>query len=200
MTKKLNVPKIGMRTVKTAVAVFICLLLYEGIHALTGLVPADGKQLHQLILLFFGHSNILYAIFAAVICMQTTLENSVKSGLNRLIGTAVGGVLGILFLFLKYVPYFALFRIFLISLGVIIVIYICNLLRVSQSIAIALVVFVIITAGVQQESPFLYALNRCVDTAIGTLISILVNALLRSPKGTPTHPEGQEPIAPEETK
>ena len=64
--EKLDLPHIGSRNIKTALSVLICLIFWP---------------------------NSLFAAIAAVICVQSTIENSLKIGLNRLIGTLLGGVL-----------------------------------------------------------------------------------------------------------
>lgn len=181
MSHQFKLPKIGMRTVKSALAVFLCLALYQVLHACISFIPSGGNQFFQMILTFLNHSNVLYAVFAAIVCMQSTLENSVKSGFNRLIGTAIGGVFGVAFLAFEFVPVIAKLDIIFVSLGVLLVIYCCNVFHCQQSIVIAVFVFMIIMVNYQNENPFLYALNRCIDTAIGTLISILVNRLIRRP-------------------
>ena len=69
-----NIPKIGMRNIKTAFSVFICIALFN----------------------LFKRDNAFYACIAAVICMKDTYENSLSIGINRLLGTFLGGLLGII--------------------------------------------------------------------------------------------------------
>lgn len=64
-----KLPKIGMRIVKSALAVFVCLL----IDRLRGGMP-------------------FYAAIAAILCMQPDVANSLKTAANRVIGTLVGGL------------------------------------------------------------------------------------------------------------
>ncbi|WP_368236611.1 aromatic acid exporter family protein, partial [Anaerotruncus rubiinfantis] len=59
-----NTLRVGMRNVKTALAIFVCLLLYQ-----------------------FVPGNASYACIAALIAMQSTLEESWSQGRNRLLGT-----------------------------------------------------------------------------------------------------------------
>ena len=66
-----KLPKIGMRIVKSALAVFVCLL----IDRLRGGMP-------------------FYAAIAAILCMQPDVANSLKTAANRVIGTLVGGLAG----------------------------------------------------------------------------------------------------------
>ena len=82
MNKKLELPKVGARIQKTALSVFICMIIP---HLLNMEYP-------------------FYACIAAVICLKDSHENTVKMGVNRMIGTLIGGCAGILstFLFLKF--------------------------------------------------------------------------------------------------
>ncbi len=83
LRKKL--PGIGQRMLKTAVAVFICLMIYclRGYH---------------------GQSMPTEAVITAIICMQPYIRDSREYAVNRLAGTLVGTFWGLLFLLLFLVP------------------------------------------------------------------------------------------------
>ena len=70
-------PKIGMRIVKTAIAVFLCFLI-------------DLLRNHQGV--------PFYSAIAAILCMQPFVSNSVKVAFNRSVGTFIGGLFGMLVL------------------------------------------------------------------------------------------------------
>lgn len=70
-------PKIGMRIVKTALAVFLCFLI-------------DLLRNHQ--------GAPFYSAIAAILCMQPFVSNSVKVAFNRSVGTFIGGLFGMLVL------------------------------------------------------------------------------------------------------
>ncbi len=101
--------KIGMRTVKTVVAVAICMV----------------------IMLFFP-VNAFYACIAAVICMQQTVEHTVRTGLNRMKGTVVGALLGIAGLLLQQHVNLDL-QIVLAPVGVLLILYLCNIMKMPAS-------------------------------------------------------------------
>ena len=78
----------GMRNIKTAVAVVICFLLFLPFWSQAS--PAgEGMQIGPF-----------YACITAVICMQSSVEQSVRQGVSRVIGTLMGGALGLLVLVL----------------------------------------------------------------------------------------------------
>lgn len=145
-------PTIGLRNIKTAISVFICILLFQ----------------------IIGRENPFYACIAAVICMGTSIDSSVTTGKNRFIGTFIGGIWGIILIsFFKFIPEW-LDPIY-IGIGITILIYICNILKLNASISISCVVFLSIMTTTREVSSTVYAINRIIDTSIGIIISILVN-------------------------
>lgn len=153
--KYLNLKPLGLRNIKTAISVFICLLLIK--------------------------KTPIYAVVAAIICMQSTVENSVKIGKTRLIGTFVGGVLGIALLTLtrtynlnNYVP-------LITACGVCIAIYISNIINIPAASAITSIVVVSIILAPSSTNPVSYAITRTIETAIGIIVAILVNKYFKFP-------------------
>ena len=83
---KLKIPKVGMRTIKTAVAVMLSYLLF---------VPFDLMYREEYGGIW-GQMGPLYACIACIVCMQSSLGQTVRQGVSRLIGVAIGGALGVL--------------------------------------------------------------------------------------------------------
>ena len=71
----------GQRILKTSIAVTLCLLYYM----------LRGRQ---------GETMPAEAAITAIICMQSDLHDTRKSGFSRLAGTVIGAVWGFLFLLL----------------------------------------------------------------------------------------------------
>lgn len=161
--QKINVPRPGLRIIKTAIAVILCILLYQ----------------------YIERSGLILAAIAALICMQDSVEKSTQEGRNRMIGTTLGGFLGVL---LTYFPFFKVnyfLWILLVFLGIISLIYCFNLLRLHDSIIIGSVVFLVIVLdaeGGAYTSPVPYALNRILDTFVGIILATLVNYFLFRPQ------------------
>ncbi|WMJ75909.1 MULTISPECIES: FUSC family protein [unclassified Sedimentibacter] len=156
----MKIPSIGMRNIKTATAVFMCLLLFE----------------------FVNRESSIYACIAAVICMQNTIVNSFKKGIERIIGTVIGGVAGIIILFIVTSLGRDELLIFIIPLGIIVLIEICVSIDMRQSVVICSVVYLIIlvTKG-HEDSYVMYTFNRVLDTTLGILIALLVNKYMLLP-------------------
>lgn len=157
----MRLPKIGMRNIKTAVSVFLCLLLFN-------IIKRD---------------NSFYACIAAIICMQQTIENTFSKGVSRIIGTIIGGFVGVILLVIgeSYITENA--YLFLIPLGIVILIEICVLLKQNDAVSICCIVFLSILINHRYIGDYLfYTINRVIDTSIGIMIAVAVNRYLKVPE------------------
>ncbi len=158
-------PRIGMRIIKSAVAVFLCFAL---------------SLVRRRFFPLLGEGVPFYSAIAAILCMQPYVSNSVKTALNRVVGTVIGGAGGTLFLLLERgtdLYRLPVLQYLLLSLCIIPLIYITVLVKKTTASYITCVVFLSITVSHALDvNPYLFALNRMADTLIGILISLLVNA------------------------
>jgi uncharacterized membrane protein YgaE (UPF0421/DUF939 family) len=113
--------------------------------------------------------------------MQDSLEKSYKSGRNRMAGTGIGALLGMIFLYIDMLFNNEYLVLAMIALGIVALITVCNLLRLSESIVIACVVFLVISLGQTMNGPFLSSVQRLIDTAVGVAVAIAVNHLVKKP-------------------
>lgn len=146
--------KIGMRNIKTAISVFICIIILRAFHS----------------------TFPFYACIAAVITMQSTVHNSFSTGKNRMIGTIIGAIWGLTFALIS--PN----SVFLSSIGIVFVIYSLNLLNRKNSVIIACVVFLAIMTNLKEGTPLVYSFNRVIETFLGIFISVFVNYFIFHPK------------------
>ncbi|MEG2770282.1 MAG: aromatic acid exporter family protein [Oscillospiraceae bacterium] len=148
-----KLPKIGLRNIKTAISATMCAVIY-----------------------FFLGRNPTFACIGAVFGMDNSLPASFKTGGNRLIGTIIGGFLGMgIFTLSLHMPYRELSRLVLIFVGIIVLIYISQLLNFAGAIQAGSVVFFIVMLNTPEDQYFAYALNRIVDTGFGVIMSIFIN-------------------------
>lgn len=151
---KLQVKKVGMRNIKTAIAVFISIILSK----------------------LFKMEYPFYAAIAAIISMQSSVEESFRAGRNRMIGTLIGAVVGFICALIN--PGNA----FVSAIGIVIVIYLCNLLKWKESSSIGGVVFLAIMLNLKGNSPLWYSINRLFDTFLGIIVAIVVNYFIIPPQ------------------
>lgn len=152
---------VGMRNIKTALAATLCAILYA-----------------------FFERNPTFACIGAIFGMGSDFKDSKRSGGNRLFGTIIGGVLGMI-LFYIYIQFYpeptSNFRIMLFELlfiGIILLVLICQLFVIPGAIQPAGVVLCIILFNTPVDQFITYPLNRIFDTAIGVIIGIFVNILI----------------------
>ena len=144
--------KIGMRNIKTAFAVGFCLIVFQ----------------------IIGISDGIQASITAIICMKSSYQNSLTTGVERIIGTFIGSVLGILTLMLLVESGFKIATVLAI-INVIIIIYLCNVFKVQASTIISLVVFLMILLGEKDQPPIIYGTMRLIETVFGILSAYFVN-------------------------
>lgn len=149
--------KVGLRIIKTVIAVFLCFLLD-----------------------FFRASSVpFYAAIAAILCMQQDMENSLKKAKNRELATIIGGVCGALFLLCERVFFHIqpeLLRDLILSLMLIPLIRFSLIIKMKDETFLICVVFLCITVTHETDTiPFSFAINRIIDTSLGALISLAVN-------------------------
>jgi|GEM_PF-389665 len=173
--KLCHLPPIGMRNIKTALAVFICVVVFA----------IMGPQF-----------NPMFAAVAALVCMGNSIENSVKAGWDRILGTIIGAVAGILGIFIcKMIP-FNLAYIAIIPLGTAGLIYLCNNLKRSGAIIICCVVFIsLMTTYPQDLGSYTLSFLRLLETGFGVIVAFLVNRFIKVPECNETSDKTEEILA-----
>lgn len=119
-----------------------------------------------------------FVALAVIMPIEESFSSSIRSGKNRMIGTVIGAIIGTLFVLIK--PG----NPFLCGIGIIIIIYLCNLFKFGSSAAIGGIVFISIMVNLRGKAPLNYSINRVVDTLIGVCIVIVVNYLIPSSIGS----------------
>lgn len=158
--ERIPLPPIGLRIVKSAVAVLIC----------------------YLVSFLRGESGIVfYSQLAALWCIQTYRSDTKKNALQRMIGTAIGAIYGLLFLLLeRFIRREDMLQQFInalvISAMIVLVLYTTVLIKKKYASYFSCVVFLsIVVNHVADANPYLFVWNRFLDTVIGILIGVGIN-------------------------
>lgn len=153
--------RLGPRTLKTALSVMLCILLFQ-------LLKRDTPMI---------------ACLAAVFALRQSVSSSISFGGSRIIGNTFGGACGI-FYFLVYrnLDHHFLVELFLIPLLVIVIIMTADTFNLNTAIIGACSTFFIIVLTVPETETIWYAIDRVIDTMIGTLIALGVNYALKRPE------------------
>lgn len=157
-----NQPKfrlhIGMRNVKTAISATLVALIY-----------------------FIIDRNPTFACIGAIFGMGSDMNNSKLHGGNRLFGTIIGGVLGML-LFHIYIQFYPdgekhYIILLLLFIGTLLLVMTSLFFKWPGAIQPGGVVLCIILFNTPVDTYISYSLNRILDTAIGVIISLIINWL-----------------------
>lgn len=167
--KSVPLPRIGMRVVKTAVAVMLSYTIF---------VPF-GLIYNEALGGVWGQLGPLYVCIACIICTQSTLGQTIQQGLSRLIGVAVGGALGTATLLLGAALDDPWVRIPALGAVCVAGVWICLLLKRPTACGMACILpCVILITGVTGVTRYYYAAARIIETVVGLLIALGVNAAL----------------------
>lgn len=145
---------VGLRTFKTGIAVFLCILIFH----------------------FTNRDTPMIACLSAVFAMRQDTSSSLSFGYSRISGNLLGGAFGILYYFLakQVANQFAL-ELLVIPILVIILITLCNVLNLNTGIIGAAATLFIIVMTIPANESILFVLDRILDTVLGTIIAIAVN-------------------------
>jgi len=171
---------VGMRIIKTVVAVFLCGLLA-----------------------FLRDASGFYSMIAAVVCIQNSAGKTIESSINRMIGTLIGGVVGVLVVYsldTLGVLYIALLRYAVLSVMLIPIIKLCLAIKKPGCAAMACIVFLCVTVNHSiGDTPAIYSIDRLFETLVGVALACGIDILLPyQPMPQPVQAEGTQPEPKEE--
>lgn len=163
LERKFHIPHLGQRIIKTAVAVFFCLIIYM-LRGYDGLVTQSTV--------------------AAIICIQPYRSDMLTTSANRIIGTLTGAAWALLFLyFMEFtvdiglrIPIVIVYL--LMAVGIVLTLYTSVVLKKTDAASLSAIVFICIVATYPDlEAPVALTIDRIIDTFIGILVAGFVNAV-----------------------
>lgn len=142
---------IGRRTIKTAAAVVISMLIVDSFGATS--------------------SKLIFAMLGAMAAVQPTFKESLESCLTQIVGVFLGALAGVV---LCAVP---MPDVLAAGIGILLVITFYNACRIpfSPSLPCFIVVMVCTTPDI---SPMSYAMGRIWDSTIGLIVGMGINTLV----------------------
>lgn len=149
----MNFKRIGMRTVKTSLAVTVTIIISE----------------------LLDMESPFFASIAAIIAMKASVSESFTMGKNRMLGTIFGAIIALFFSYT--IPINALS----IGIGILVIIYTCNLFGWKNAIQMSTIVFLSIILNYEEGRRLNYALYRTFDTLVGLVIGTVINYFIAPP-------------------
>lgn len=144
--------KIGMRTFKTTVAIALC----------------------AVVMTYIFNVSPFFACIGALVAIDNTIGNSIKSILHRNIATLIGGLVGIVFGYCSS-------NVIVLSLGIIIVITALSNTKYKNAIVPACIVYLAVVYLNIDQGAVEYGLRRIFETFIGSVIGFGVNIAIKAP-------------------
>ena len=167
---------IGMRIIKTVIAVFLCGL--------------------------FAHirgTSALYSMFAALFCVQKSAGQTIESSVNRMLGTLIGGVVGVLTVHIMdalNVLHIDLLRYLLMALLLIPIIEFCLAIKRPDCAGMACMVVMCLVVD-PGNKPAIDSIERLFETLVGVALACGIDLLLpnHTAQAAPDAAPSQEPPA-----
>lgn len=172
---------IGMRIVKTVVAVFLC-----GVFA------------------YIRKASAFFSMIAALACIQNTTTETIKSSVDRMIGTLIGGVTGIVVVYAMNdlgVIHLDLLRYLVVALLLIPIIEISLMVKKPGCASMACMVFMCLVVD-PGDKPAVYSIQRLFETFVGAALACGINILLpyKTPGQPVERPSAEPPASASEEK
>lgn len=154
--KNIRLPGIGLRIIKSSIAVAICYLV--------NLLRGDAGM-------------VFYSQLAALWCIQMYRSNTKKNAIQRTIGTAIGAAYGLVYLLLNSGNSHATFYTAIsVSIFILLVLYTTVVFKKNQASYFSCVVFLsIVVNHIRDINPYYFVFNRFLDTMLGIGVGIAVN-------------------------
>lgn len=162
---KLKLPSVGLRIIKSSCAVFFCYVV-DYIRGNEGIV--------------------FYSILAALWCIQVYVSESKANAKQRLMGTCVGALYGLIYLLarkqLNIINLHELIDALILSVIVGLILYTTVIMHKKKASYFSCVVFLsIVVNHVADANPYVFVWNRFLDTVIGIVIGVCIN-IIRLPR------------------
>ena len=186
--------KIGLRTIKTFIAVLLSLGIYLLLYLLNFAcgIYETPRNLSTMTELWYAPTNFytpFFASIAAVYAMHRNILESRKQAKIRSIGSVIGGYYGfIIIAVFEWITldligmengtiYYNLALYTVVSVGIIFLIALTVKWKFTLATFVSCLTYLSVTVSIRNGgmNPFLFATNRILSTVIGVLIALFVN-------------------------
>lgn len=153
--------RLGSRTLKTALSVLLCILLFK----------------------LFERDAPMIACLAAIFALRQDMPSTILFGIYRVSGNLFGGIVAIFYFYIyDWFGQSFIVELFLIPALVVFIIVLADAIDLNAGIIGACATFFIIVLTVPAGQTFWYAFDRVLDTLFGTIIAIAVNYVIKQPE------------------
>ena len=165
-----HLPHIGMRKIKSVLAVFVGFWIWQGLRLL---IP--GLEVHPIFIYIYGMIEI-----------RESSDKTVNYGKMRIIATATAIFIGLPFMLLSdwLGPVLAGswmktgMEISILLAGALIVLCVAEAVKCQAYVGLAAAIYVILMISHFESSVYLYSLMRAFQTVIGVIVAWFINVKL----------------------
>lgn len=151
---KLGHFRIGMRTIKSSLAVMLCILLFH----------------------FTNRGEPMIAALSAVFSLRQDLPTTLSFGKSRILGNIIGGSTAIAYFFIQnQFNQSFLIELLFVPLAVAFVIVLSDGINNHAGIISGVSTLLLITLSASGDESLSFALQRVLDTFLGTMIAVGLN-------------------------
>lgn len=159
--------RLGLRTVKTAIAVMCCLLIFR-----LFMKDSDTYTISAMI-----------SSLSAVFSMREDISTTLKFGRSRIIGNSLGGLFALCYTLIhNKFPHSLFVEVFCIPLFVLLFIVVSDGINNNAGIIGGISALLIISLTIPNSSSVAYTVSRVLDTFIGTFVAFIVNGVIKPHK------------------
>lgn len=160
--KQFKFPHIGMRTTKTAVAVMLSYLIFVPFGLLY-------NESYPGVLAYVGPT---YSCIACIVCMQSSLEQTLQVGLSRFVGVFIGAILGVAMLLLEPLLSHWVGIVLMLGAACVCGIWLCMLFNRPAACGMACILpcVMLISGDVSGIQRYYYAAARVSETVVGVTV------------------------------
>lgn len=146
--------KVGMRTIKSGIAVFLVILLFK----------------------LFGWEGTQIAALTAVFSLREDFDQSLHFGASRVLGNAIGGCYALLYFGMeRFLPEHFLVTLLVVPLAVMLTIMTNVAMNNKVGVVGGVAALLIIVLSVPSGDSFVYVLIRVAETFCGVFVAMVVN-------------------------
>lgn len=165
-----HLPHIGMRKIKSVLAVFVGFWIWQGLRLL---IP--GLEVHPIFIYIYGMIEI-----------RESSDKTVNYGKMRIIATATAILIGLPFMLLSdwLGPVLAGswmktgMEISILLVGALIVLCVAEAVKCQAYVGLAAAIYIILMISHFESSVYLYSLMRAFQTVIGVIVAWFINVKL----------------------
>lgn len=184
--EKLSVTLLDVRIVVAALICYATALILDNV----GFKFTWGERPLEII-------QKMTACISCFLCCQDNTKVSLKAGINRLIITAIGGIVAIVIILIDDAVNIDWVMMLMVAAGILLTLFLCKAAKVPYvNCRIGCVTLVLVACTLSSSARIWYGIFRLVSTLYAVLIVLLVTWVFEAVQKRFAKPQSEESVAP----